>query len=223
MPGMQRPRTTGTYGDAITLMANSEGRTRRQGRGRIVGALLRRGSLLAALCTAGCDLDPPAPRPLFFAGLPVSGDWHVALRAGFKDCIDMDAIHVRCRRHGVMLYGQGPYEAAVDLSGSDGESGFSLVTLWQPDDNDAVYNVIIALARRGWHYCYTGDDRASDQAVFTRSGEPVRISMDISYWGRRRLRVIPQWNPTGSGVPCTPDDDLVRFGTDVAKAAQAGR
>lgn len=185
----------------------------------MTGGLVRRAALLLAFACAGCS-SPPPPPALLFAGLPVSGDRNLARRFGFTTCREISWINVRCRRR-VMVYGQGPYEAAVDLIGHDGVSGFNELTLWHEDD-DAVYNVIISLTRQGWHYCYTGSEAAGDQAIFTRKNEPVIISMDISYWGKRRLRIIPQWNKPKLSSPCIPDKDLTRFGADVAKAA-AGR
>lgn len=180
-------------------------------------ALLRIAALAGLAALGACNLDPPPPPSLVFAGLPVSGDWPVARRTGFTSCIELDAIHLRCRRHGVMLFGQGPYEGAVDLSGSNGKSGFNQLTLWSDTDQDGVYQVIVALARRGWHYCYTETRNGGDQAIFTRAGAPVRMSMDISYWGKRRLRILPPWNRHGLDRPCTPDSGLGRFGINLSE------
>lgn len=41
----------------------------------------------------------------------------------------------------------------------------------------------------------------------TRKGMPVLLSMDLSYWGKRRLRLIPIWNR--KAPRCTPRYDLV--------------
>lgn len=114
---------------------------------------------------------------------------------------------MRCRRHAVMLEGQGPYEAAVDLVGGRGKGGFHELTLWHDTDQYAVYKIRDALRNRGWRYCYTGTDRRGDQVIYTRKGVPVRISMDLSYWGKRRLRLIPEWNDKEQR--CDPDHDLV--------------
>ena len=178
------------------------------------------GLAMAALILS-VEFEPaaPPPPPQGFAGLPVSGSVCFVRRAGFRDCFNKDAVDLRCRRHAVRFLGAGPYEAAVDLRGGYGESGFDQLVLWSEADNDAVFAVIVALTRRGWHYCYTGSEDWGDQAVFTRAGAPVRVSVDISYWGRRRLTVLPHWNRAGLDRPCTPDHDLVRFGMDVAKAA----
>jgi hypothetical protein len=142
-----------------------------------------------------------------FGGLPVSGSLTDAHRGGFTACFNPDAIRVRCRRHAVMLEGQGPYEAAVDLVGRRGNGGFDELTLWHDTDQYAVYKIRDALKQRGWRYCYTGTDRRGDQVIYTRKGASVRISMDLSYWGKRRLRLIPEWN--NREQRCNPDHDLV--------------
>ena len=156
---------------------------------------------LAALvlaAVAACTSVAPSPPSVFFAGLPVSGTVSDARRAGFTACVDLDARHIRCRRHQVMLENVGPYEAAVDLTGSGGEGGFDHLTLWHDTDNDAVFRVGSALEQAGWARCLTGNGRAGDQAIYTRDDAPVRVSIDISYWGRRRLRLIPsQQRDTG--------------------------
>lgn len=139
-----------------------------------------------------------------FGGLPVSGKLSDAQRAGFNSCVNTDAIRMRCRRHAVMLAKSGPYEAAVDLVGSDGRGGFDQVTLWHDRDNYAVYQITDALEQAGWVYCQTGEGRRGDQIIYTRKGSPVRISMDLSYWGKRRLRIIPEWNQ--QEPRCTPTE-----------------
>lgn len=128
-----------------------------------------------------------------FGGLPISGGLADARRAGFTDCFQTDAVDLRCRRHGLWFMGQGPYEGAVDLAGGAGEGGFDQVVLWHDRDQHAVYAVADAFEHRGWRYCYTGDVRG-DQDIYTRTGAPFRVSMDLSYYGKRRLRLIPNWN-----------------------------
>ena len=150
-----------------------------------------RAGVLATLTVAGCSPVAAPPPSVSFAGLPVSGKVGDARRAGFTDCVDLDARHIRCRRHQVMVENVGPYEAAVDLAGSGGEGGFDHLTLWHDTDNDAVFRVGSALEAAGWARCLTGNGRAGDQAIYTRADAPVRVSIDISYWGRRRLRLIP--------------------------------
>ena len=151
--------------------------------------------LWAALLLAGCGPHRPPPPTLAFDGLPVSGSMADARRAGFTDCEQPDAISLRCRRHKVTLAGAGPYEAALDLVGGDGSGGFDQLTLWHDGDQDAVYQITDALEKRGWRHCNVATaDGHGDQIIYTRSGERVRISMDLSYWNRRRLRVLPAWS-----------------------------
>jgi hypothetical protein len=186
---------------------------------RPIGKLVGRAMLLLALLAASCQPKRPPPARLLFGGLPVSGDLGFAQAKGFKSCFNVDAMHMRCRRHDVMFLGQGPFEAAVDLLGGYGQSGFDQLTLWHDSDNEEVYKILVSLAKMDWRYCYTGDGDRGDQAIFTRQGEKFRISMDISYWAKRRLRVIPNWNKSGLGENCVPDGSLLRFGRDVARAA----
>ncbi len=98
---------------------------------------------------------------------------------------------MRCRRDGVMLLGQGPFDAALDLVGSDGAGGFDRLTLWHDRDQGAVLAITAVLERQGWRSCYTGEEDKGDQAIYSLEGSPVKISMDISYWAKRRLRVLP--------------------------------
>jgi hypothetical protein len=130
-----------------------------------------------------------------FDGLPASGNLADAHAAGFTACYK-DTTYMRCRRNDVTIRGQGPYNAAVDLGRSDGSGGFAQLTLWHDRDQNAVHAVSETLRREGWKHCYTGEGNRGDQMIFTRDGEQVRLSMDLSYWGKRRLRVIPAWNQT---------------------------
>ena len=161
-------------------------------------------ALLVAACQPAVRHPPPS---LAFAGLPVSGSASDARRStGFTDCVDLDAVHVRCRRHGVMVDGHRAVTKRRSTSrGSDGAGGFDHLTLWHDTDNDALFTLAAALEHDGWQRCLTGDGRAGDQAVYTRAGSPVRLSLDISYWGKRRMRVIPSAGsrgPTDSALPC---------------------
>ena len=157
--------------------------------------MTHRASWLAVLLLlAGCSPDRPPPATVLYAGLPVSGSVDDARRAGFTYCVQPDWGRLRCRRHAVRFEGAGPYEAAVDLVGHDGGGGFDELTLWHADDQYAVYKITDALEKQGWQNCSTGDGERGDQIVYTRKGAPVRVSMDLSYWGKRRLRLIPAWN-----------------------------
>ncbi|KPF78363.1 hypothetical protein IP88_04040 [alpha proteobacterium AAP81b] len=141
---------------------------------------------------AGCSPEPPPPPPsLTFQGLPVSGSLKDAVRAGFGGCVEI-ALELRCRRDNVKFFGQGPFSAAVDLAGSDGASGFRQLTLWHDGDQNAVFAITRVLQQQGWRYCYTGEENWGDQAIYTRDDVPFFMSMDISYWGKRRLRVLPR-------------------------------
>lgn len=155
---------------------------------------MRRALAMALGLLAGCGgPHRTPPPPLRFDGLPVSGSLADALRAGFRNCRN-DTAGMRCRRDGVMLLGQGPYTAALDLDGSNGDGGFDQLTLWNDWDQNAVIAIGTALERQGWRSCYTGEGRRGDQAIYTHQRARVRLSMDLSYWGKRRLRVIPEWN-----------------------------
>jgi hypothetical protein len=154
--------------------------------------------LCFCLALAGCgDYRPPPPHTAF-GPLPVSGSLADARFAGFDACV-ADSTAMRCRRNGVSLFGQGPFDAAVDLAGSDGSGGFDQLTLWHDRDQSAVVALGEALERNGWKACFTGLDRRGDQAVYSKRGAPVRFSMDLSYWGKRRFRILPAWNRREGG------------------------
>lgn len=157
-------------------------------------SVVRAAIAIAALLLAGCNSEPPAPPPpsLAYAGLPVSGSLADARRAGFDQCLQMDGGHLRCRRSGVMLLGAGPYEAALDLTGGDGASGFRQITLWHDRDQSAVLKVSEALKKQGWAFSYTGEGGRGDQMILTKKGAPVHFSIDLSYWGKRRVRILPE-------------------------------
>lgn len=149
---------------------------------------------LGLLAGCGHSDDRPPPPSLTVQGLPVSGTLGDALKAGFNTCVDITKTEMRCRRSGVMFQGFGPFNAAVNLNGRKGASGFDQLTLWHDQDQNALLAVATALERRGWRTCFTGEGHRGDQGIYTHPGEPVRISLDLSYSGKRRLRVIPQWN-----------------------------
>ena len=147
-------------------------------------------ALLMLSLLAGCDRHQDAsPPPLSFGGLPVSGSRPDALRAGFQSCISNDT-DMSCRKSNVMFEGHGPYNAAVDFARRDRSGGFDQLTLWHDTDQQAVYAVTNELKRQGWRECFSGA-RWGNQAVYSHDGSPVFVSMDLSYWLHRRLRVIP--------------------------------
>lgn len=155
---------------------------------------LARMTAMAFVPFAGCrDSNEPPPPPLMFEGLVVSGSLADALANGFTNCIRFTT-EMRCRRSGVMFRGFGPFNAAVDLKGYDGGGGFDQLTLWHDLDQNAAIAIVYALERQGWRSCFTGDEMRGDQGIYTHPSAGVRISMDLSYWGKRRLRIIPQWN-----------------------------
>jgi hypothetical protein len=147
--------------------------------------------MLLATPLAGCGGPPPEPPPLrMFDGLPTTGSARDAERLGFTTCVTFTT-EIRCRREGVLLLGHGPFSAAVDLGGSEGERGFDHLVLWHDRDQNALLTLTGGLRAAGWQGCLTGDDDRGDQAIYTRPDMPVRLSLDLSYWGKRRLRVIP--------------------------------
>lgn len=151
-------------------------------------------TILGVLSACGEHRNPPPS--LSFGGLPVSGSLADAQRAGLNACIAFD-VNMRCRRDGVTLVGKGPYNAAVDLDGADGSGGFGQLTLWHDKDQDAVLAIVDELKRRGWLECFPGG-RAGDQAIYTHKNSAVFVSMDLSYWSKRRLRLMPTWNTLDS-------------------------
>lgn len=152
--------------------------------------------LLLPLLTA-CEPAQKPPPALWFEGLPVRGSMGDAQRAGLTDCV-RDTRSVRCRGDRVMVMGKGPYTGAADLLYGDGSGGFEGLTLWhdgdQNNDPAGVQAVGDLLKARGWQLCRTGEEMRGDQEIYTRAGAPVRFSIDISYWGKRRLRILPEQN-----------------------------
>lgn len=149
-----------------------------------------------ALTVVACQpKHPPPPQALLYEGLPVAGSLADAKRAGFNACVSYTT-DLHCRRFGVMIAGQGPYDAAVDLVGSDGSGGFHHLTVWSSKDPQDVFAIPEALKAQGWRECFLGTAKGGDQAIYTRAGSPVFMAMDLSYWGTRRLRVLPGWNKT---------------------------
>lgn len=161
---------------------------------RIVVLSARACLLVAMAPISGCGgPDRPPPPSLAVDGLPVSGSWSDARRAGFTSCLSFNT-EVRCERGGVVILGYGPFNAAVYLKGSNGGGGFDQLILWHDRDQSAFIPLVYELERRGWRSCYTGEGVSGDQGIYTHPAAPVRLSMDLSYWATRRLRLIPHWN-----------------------------
>jgi hypothetical protein len=157
-------------------------------------AMARRGTAAILMALVACGgADRPPPPPASFDGLPISGSLAYAVGSGFTKCLE-DTTEMRCRRSNVMFLGFGPFSAAVDLNGYDGGGGFDQLTLWHDQDQGAFIPLGTALQRQGWRLCLTGEEDRGDQAIYTHPRARARISMDLSYWGKRRLRVIPDWN-----------------------------
>ena len=148
---------------------------------------------IASVLPGGCGRpDQPPPKTLMFDGLPVSGRWEDARKAGFTSCAEVTRSELRCRRSGVMFQGFGPFNAAVSLYGSNGHSGFDQLTVWHDQDQNALVGVVQALERRGWRHCFTGEGSRGDQGIYSHPNAPVRVSLDLSYAGKRRLRLLPR-------------------------------
>lgn len=152
------------------------------GRGIVLG--------LAALALSGCNGSAPEAahqkpqKPsAVFEGLPLSGNRATALAAGFGNCLD-GTQGLRCRKDDVKIMGVGPLSAAVDLSvrGPDGGTRFDHVTLWHPTDQGAVLGLEPKLENAGWKSCIT-----SVEERFWRPPSPLRLAIDTSYWGHRRV------------------------------------
>jgi hypothetical protein len=131
------------------------------------------------------------PASVKYGDLPVSGTLADARRAGFTECVANNVV-VRCRRNAVVFERQGPFNAAVDLNGNDGAGGFDHLTLWHQTDQNALLTIISELRNNGWSECLTPNGNSwGGQAVYQHQGSPIFISMDLSYWSKRRLRVFP--------------------------------
>ncbi len=154
--------------------------------------VLRSALMMAFASLSSCESAPVAPPPpnIAFDGLPVTGTRAFAEGLGFSPCADTGSA-LRCRRVGVMLLGTGPYEGAVDVARRQ-EAGFRQLTLWHDTDQSAIFKATEALGTQGWQRCRTGSEDRGDQEIWTKPGAPVRFSMDLSYWGKRRLRVLPE-------------------------------
>jgi hypothetical protein len=155
-------------------------------------------ALLVMFLLAACGHQyTPTPPHTAFEGLPVSGSLADAHFAGLTRCYPIGDMY-HCRKNDVWFQGQGPFVAAVDMTGSDGSGGFQQLVLWHDRDQDALFAVGDALKRQGWKECLTGEGRRGDQAIYTRPGEPITITIELSYAGKRRLKLLPPWNKAKS-------------------------
>ncbi len=152
---------------------------------------MRRLTMMLTVLLASCGEFPPPPGNMSIDGLPLAGDLPFAHRAGFTRCFEFN-VNVRCRRDGVSFMGEGPFNAAVDAGGPDGRSGFAQLTLWSRFDQRAASRVGERLRKLGWRLCRTGTADRGDQNIWRKAGAAVRFSIDVSYWGKRRLRVLPE-------------------------------
>lgn len=143
------------------------------------------------MLASACEPVPAPPGNLSVEGLPVTGSLAFAQQKGFARCQDFNS-YLRCRREGIFLAGQGPYSGAVDTRGSDGSGGFQQLILWSDDDQHAVTAVGDVLRAHRWTLCRTGQEDRGDQNIWRKAGAKVRVSIDASYWGKRRLRVLPE-------------------------------
>ncbi len=102
-----------------------------------------------------------------------------ALAAGFGNCHEVMR-SLRCSKAAVTIKDVGPLNAAVDLDQDSGR--FDRVTLWHDSDQGAMLPLKGALEGEGWKSCLTAEDER-----FWKPLSPLRIAMDTSYWGKRRL------------------------------------
>lgn len=144
--------------------------------------------VLLAACGGGATRTPPPS--LTYQELPIAGTLADAQRAGFLTCYE-DTTFMRCRRNGITLSGEGPYNAAVDLNGNDGAGGFDHLVVWSDRSQSALLAAGAALSREGWTTCRNGGEGAGREVVYSKPGVPVLIVVDLSYWSKRRARIFP--------------------------------
>lgn len=125
----------------------------------------------------------------------MSGSLTDAQRAGFTECISHN-VEMRCRKEGVFFQRHGPFSAAVDLQGGDGEGGFDHLTLWHSSDQSALVKITNVLRDGGWEECLAPAGSGWEgRAIYHRKNSPIFIALDLTYWDRRTLKVYP----AGSG------------------------
>lgn len=137
---------------------------------------------------AQIGLPPPKQ---FFDGLPITGSLSDARGEGFTECVNFN-IYLRCKRRDVRLLRYGPFNAAVDLAGGDGRGGFRQLILWNDRDQDGAIDIGRELKKMGWESCLTSLHNWGDQHILRRKDSPFRVSIDLSYYGKRRIRIMPE-------------------------------
>jgi hypothetical protein len=148
-------------------------------------------STLALTLLASCGEARQPPAAFSFEGLPLSGSLADARRAGFTDCLSHN-VEMRCRKEGVFFQRHGPFSAAVDLQGGDGEGGFDHLTLWHSSDQSALVAITNVVRDQGWGECLTPVGSGWEgRAVYQRKSSPIFIALDLTYWDRRTLKVYP--------------------------------
>ncbi|RYD92360.1 MAG: hypothetical protein EOP61_25710 [Sphingomonadales bacterium] len=105
------------------------------------------------------------------------------MAAGFGNCLEATK-GVRCLKNGVMHKGVGPFSAAIDfdIEGPNGAARFDHVTLWHDSDQGALLPLKPVLEEAGWASCLT-----TEAERYWHPPSPLRLAIDTSYWGKRRL------------------------------------
>ena len=150
---------------------------------------LAMGAFFLARLNMNAKIGPPPPLQ-FFDGLPIAGSLRDARGEGFTRCMNFNS-SLRCRRSNMRLLRYGPFDAAVDLAGGDGRGGFRQIILWNDRDQDGAIDIGRELKRQRWHSCLTMLHNWGDQHILRREDSPVRVSIDLSYYGKRRIRIMP--------------------------------
>ena len=171
--------------DRLKTPAYGKRVSRSGGRSAFLAPLL----FLTLLASCGEERQPPAA--FLFDNLPVSGSLADARHAGFNACLSSN-VGMRCRKEGVFLLRHGPFSAAVDLQGGDGTGGFDHLTLWHSSDQSALVAITNVLRNEGWSECLKAVGGGCEgQAIYQHKGSPIFIALDLTYWGRRGLKVFP--------------------------------
>ena len=171
--------------ERLETPAHGQRATRLHAQGTFLAALLA----LTLLASCGEARQPPAT--FLFENLPLSGSLADARRAGFTACLSHN-VAMRCRKEGVFFRQHGPFSAAVDLQGGNGEGGFDHLTVWHSSDQGALVDITNGLRNEGWSECLTPLGSGWEgQAVYQQKDSPIFIALDLTYWDRRTLKVYP--------------------------------